>query len=85
MTTDPSSFSVGNFHAPAAGRAVIDDFLGENVGIGEIGGIFAAFVSATEDVEAGFVVIELLIVLFKPNPLSPPFSNDNLTTFLLLL
>ncbi len=85
MTTDPSSFSVGDLHAPAAGQEVVDDFLGENVGVGKFAGAFAAFVCEPEDVEAGFVVTEPLYVLFKPNPHSPPFSNDNLATFLLLL
>ena len=50
------------------GFEVFDNFLGENVGIGRVVGSFAAFVSEPEDVEAGFVVIEPLFVLFKPNP-----------------
>ncbi len=33
-----------------------DDFLGENVGVGQIVGFFQAFVSQPEDVEAGFAV-----------------------------
>ena len=85
MTTDPSSFSVGNLHAPAAGEEVTDDFLGESVGVGEVVGLLEAFVSEPEDVEVGFVVSEPLFVLSKPNPHSPHFSNDNLATFLLLL
>ena len=84
MTTDPSSFTVGDLHALAAGQEVIDDFLGENVG-GEIVGVFEAFVSEPEDVEAGFVVTEPLFVLFKPNPHSSAFCNENLATFFLLL
>jgi hypothetical protein len=32
---------------------VIDDFLGENVGIGKVVGAFEAFVPEPEDVEAG--------------------------------
>jgi len=67
------------------GFAVFDDFLREHVGVGKIVGVFEAFVSEPEDVEAGFVVIEPLFVLVKPNPHSPSFSNDNLATFLLLL
>jgi hypothetical protein len=39
------------------GFEVIDDFLGENVGIGEIVGDFEAFVSEPEDVEAGLVAV----------------------------
>jgi hypothetical protein len=34
------------------GFEVIDDFLGENVGIGEIVGVFEAFVAEPENVEA---------------------------------
>jgi len=67
------------------GFEILDDFLGENVGVGKTVGVFEAFVSEPEEIEAGFVVIEPLFVLFKPNPHSPPFSNDNLATFLLLL
>lgn len=85
MTTDPGSFGVDNLHAPAAGQKVIDDFLGECTRIRKLVRFFPAFVSEPEDVEAGFVVIEPLFVLVKPNPHSPPFSNDNLATFLLLL
>jgi hypothetical protein len=39
------------------GFEVLDDFLGENVGIGEIVGVFKAFVSEPEDVEPGLVVL----------------------------
>ena len=45
------------------GFEVIDDFLGENVGIGEIVGVFEAFVSEPEDVEAGFVAVDELVVI----------------------
>jgi hypothetical protein len=38
-----------------SGFEVVDDFLGENVGIGKIVGVFEAFISEPEDVEAGFV------------------------------
>jgi hypothetical protein len=37
---------------------MLDDFLGENVGIGTIGGLLEAFISEPEDVEAGFVAVE---------------------------
>ena len=37
---------------------MLDDFLGENVGIGTIGGLLEAFISEPEDVEAGFVAGE---------------------------
>jgi hypothetical protein len=36
---------------------MLDDFLGENVGIGTIGGLLEAFISEP-DVEAGFVAVE---------------------------
>ena len=35
-----------------SGFEVVDDFLGENVGIGKIVGVFEAFISEPEDVEA---------------------------------
>jgi hypothetical protein len=73
VTTAPGSFSVGDLHAPAAAQEVIDDFLGENVRVGDIVGAFEPFVSEPEDVEAGFVVTESLFVLFKPNPQLSPF------------
>jgi hypothetical protein len=73
VTTDASSFSVGNLHARAAGQEVIDDFLGDNVGLGEMVGFFYAFISEQEDLGAGFVVTEPLFVLFKPNPQLSPF------------
>jgi hypothetical protein len=37
------------------GFYIFEDFSGENIGIREIVGFFEAFVSAPEDVEAGFV------------------------------
>jgi hypothetical protein len=40
------------------GFEVIDDFLGENVGVGEIVRVFEAFVSEPEDVGAGFVAAD---------------------------
>jgi hypothetical protein len=36
---------------------VFDDFLSENVGIRKIVGLFKAFVSEPEDVEAGFGIL----------------------------
>jgi hypothetical protein len=39
------------------GFEVFDDLPGENVGIGEIIGVFEAFVSEPEDVEAGLVAV----------------------------
>ena len=40
------------------GFEVLDDFLRENVGIGEIVGVFESFVSEPEDVRAGLVAID---------------------------
>jgi hypothetical protein len=40
------------------GFEVIDDFLGENVGVGKVVGAFDAFVSEPKDVEAGFVAAD---------------------------
>jgi hypothetical protein len=37
---------------------VFDDFLGENVGIGEIVGFFEALVAEPEDVEASLVAVD---------------------------
>jgi len=56
---DPSTRSTGGPSVLARGRperseSRDDDFLGENVGIGEIIGFFKAFVSEPNDVEAGF-------------------------------
>ena len=44
-----------------------DDFLGENVEIGKIVGFFQAFVSEPEDVEAGFVAVDVSQLIFKRN------------------
>ena len=38
-----------------SGFEVLADFLSENVVVGEVVGLFEAFVSATEDVEAGII------------------------------
>jgi hypothetical protein len=40
------------------GFEVVDDFLGEYIGIWKIVGVFEAFVSEPEDVEAGFVAAD---------------------------
>ena len=39
-----------------SGFEVFDDFLGENVGTGDVVGCFDAFVSEPENIESGFVV-----------------------------
>jgi hypothetical protein len=40
------------------GFEVIDDFLRENVGIGQIVEVFKALISEPKDVEAGFVAAD---------------------------
>jgi hypothetical protein len=40
------------------GFEVVDDLPGENIGIGEIVGVFEALVSEPEDVEAGLVAVD---------------------------
>jgi len=45
------------------GFEVIDDFLGENVGIGKIVGVFEGFVSEPEDVETDFVPVDEYFVI----------------------
>jgi hypothetical protein len=40
------------------GFEAIDDFLGENVGIGEIVDVFEALISEPKDVAAGFVAAD---------------------------
>jgi hypothetical protein len=40
------------------GFEVFDNFLGENIGIGEIVGFFQTFVAEPENVEAGFVAVK---------------------------
>ena len=39
------------------GFEIVDDFLGKDIGIGEIVGFLKAFVSDPEDVEAGVVTV----------------------------
>jgi hypothetical protein len=45
------------------GFKVFDNFLGENVGLWEVIGLFEAFVKEPEDVEAGLSAVEFLIHL----------------------
>jgi hypothetical protein len=47
------------------GFEVVDDLWGDNIGIVEF---FPPFGAEPEDVEAGFVAVDELIHLFKPNP-----------------
>ena len=61
------------------GFEILADFLSENVGVGEVVGIFEAFVSATEDVEAGFIAFEKLLGLEKIHVLfSSPHAKAGL-------
>ena len=41
---------------------VFDYFFGQEVGVGEVGGVFEAFVAEPEDVEAGFVPLDEFLV-----------------------
>jgi hypothetical protein len=66
------------------GFELFDDLLRGNVGIEEVGGFFEAFVTAPEDVEAGYVAIMKLIKSRKilrsriTSPLARTFqSNGN--------
>jgi len=45
------------------GFEIFDDFLGEDIRIGEIVGFFEAIVSEPEDVEAGLVAVDKFVVL----------------------
>jgi len=49
------------------GFEFFDDLLAENIGIGKIVGLFLAFVSEPEDVEAGFVAVnEFFAIVLAP-------------------
>ena len=50
------------------GFEVVDDFLGQNVRVGEIVGFFEAFVSEPEDVEAGLIAIDEIFVVMGALP-----------------
>jgi hypothetical protein len=36
---------------------IFDDFLGENIGLGEVVGLLEAFVTEPEDIQVGFVSV----------------------------
>jgi hypothetical protein len=40
------------------GFELFDDFLGQIVGVGQVVGLFEAFVAEPEDVEAGFAAVD---------------------------
>ena len=64
---------------------VFDDFLGENIGIGEIVGLFQAFVSEPEDVEAGFVtVVEFFVIICAPAAVGILFRPSRLALIAVL-
>jgi hypothetical protein len=44
------------------GFEVVDDFLGEHVGVGKIVGVFETFVAEPKDVEAGLVAVDEFFV-----------------------
>ena len=41
---------------------VVDDFLGEDIGVGQVVGFFQGFVKQPEDVEVGIVSLQHLVV-----------------------
>jgi hypothetical protein len=43
---------------------VFDDFLGENIGIGEIVGLFQAFVAEPKDAETCLVAVDEFFIFF---------------------
>ena len=50
-----------------SGFQVFDDFLGKDIGVGEVVGFFQAFVSEPKDVKAGLVAVdELFVVVCAP-------------------
>jgi len=50
------------------GFEVFDDFLSEDIGIGEIVEFFEALVSEPEDVETGFVAVDEFFVIVRALP-----------------
>jgi hypothetical protein len=46
------------------GFEVLDDFLGQNAGVGQVVGFFECFVSQPEDVEAGLVAADEFFMFF---------------------
>jgi len=54
------------------GFEVFDDFLGENVGVGQIVGVFEAFISEPQDVEARLVAAAEFLVIVG----TPPTRDD---------
>jgi hypothetical protein len=47
------------------GFEIFEDFLGENVRIGEILGFFEAFITEPKNIEAGFVAVDDFVVLVR--------------------
>ena len=48
-----------------SGFEIVNDFLGEYVGIREIVGLFEALVSEPEDIEAGFIAVDEFFVIVR--------------------
>jgi hypothetical protein len=48
-----------------SGFEVFDDFLGQNVGVGQVVGLFQAFVSQPEDIQTGFVAVDEFVVIVR--------------------
>jgi hypothetical protein len=58
------------------GLQVFDDFLSENIGIGEVVGFFETFIPEPEDVETGFVAVnEFSLVEDIPTTLGYPILH----------
>ncbi len=63
---------------------MLDDFLGENVGIGKVVELLEAFISEPEDVEAGIVAVDEFVVIVSaprrcerlPTPFNSPHSLE---------
>ena len=68
-----------------SGFQIFDDFLGENIRIGEVVGLFEALVSEPEDIEASFVAVdEFIIVVCAPAPVGILFRPCGLALIAVL-
>jgi hypothetical protein len=78
-STDSSSFSVGDLHAPAAGQKVFDDFLSEHVGLGKAAGFIAAFL-ASRSIGSRLIAGETCIMSLESQKQPVPHSLRNRST-----
>jgi hypothetical protein len=59
-----------------SGFEVLNDFLGQQIGVGKIVGLFEAFVSEPEDVEAGFgAVLSIAYSSIQAEPDAFPYFS----------